>query len=41
MANLGVVLVFNELCCGVICMRHRSLTDVVICMNLWSESCST
>ena len=26
LANLGVIIVFYELCCGVICIRHRSLS---------------
>ena len=37
-AKLGVILVFNELCCGVICIRHVSLTDAAMCMNLINES---
>jgi len=24
--NLGVILDFNQLCCGVICIRHGSLS---------------
>ena len=33
-ANLRVVLVFNELCYGVICIWHGSLTDAAIRINL-------
>jgi len=38
-ANLGVILVLNVSCCGVICIRHGwvSLTDAVMCMNLIKE----
>jgi len=31
-ANLGVILVFNELCCGVICIQHGSLSLVLPCV---------
>ena len=37
-ANFGVILVFNKLCCGVICILHVSLTDAAMCMNLINES---
>jgi len=37
-ANLGVILVLNELCYGVICIRHVSLTDAAMCMNLINDS---
>ena len=38
-ANLGFILVLNESCCGVICIRHGwvSLTDAVMCINLINE----
>jgi len=36
-ANLGVILVFNELCCGVICIRNGFLTYAAMCMNLINE----
>jgi len=38
-ANLGVILVFTVLCCGVIYVRPSrvSLTDAVMCMNLRNE----
>jgi len=37
---LGVILVFNELCCGVICLYTAwvSHSDVAICINLMNES---
>jgi len=30
-ANLGVILIFNELCCEVICIRHGSLSLMLPC----------
>jgi len=36
--DVGVILVFNELCCGVICIWHGSLIDAAMCIKLINES---
>ena len=38
--KLEITLVFNELCCGVICI-DMGLSDAAMCMNLINESLFT
>ena len=34
-ANLVVILVFNELCCGVLCIQHGYLSLMMPCARIW------